>query len=65
MQVKAGLVPFIAKLREKGTPPDSSALAGGPFDTKAQVRIPKSCSSADKAGNKSVQDQSKSNHAFY
>lgn len=37
-QVKAGLVPFLAKLREKGTPPDASPLAAGPFDTKAQVR---------------------------
>lgn len=31
-------MPFIAKLREKGVAPDSTALAGGPFDTKAQVR---------------------------
>ncbi len=37
LQVKAGLVPFIAKLREKGIPPDASALSRGPFDTKSQV----------------------------
>lgn len=38
MQVKAGLVPFITKLREQGTAPDASLLAGGPFETMAQVQ---------------------------
>ena len=37
VQLKAGLVPFIAELREKGTPPDASVLLGQ-FDSKVQVR---------------------------
>jgi len=38
VQLKAGLVPFIAELREDGTQPDASVLSGQ-FDSKAQVNL--------------------------
>ena len=38
LQLKAGLVPFIKELREKGTRPDASVLSGT-FDSKAQVKL--------------------------
>lgn len=38
LQVREGLVPLIAAIREKGTPPDTSVLEGT-FDTDAQAAL--------------------------
>ena len=38
LQVRKGLVPLIQEIKQKGTKPDSSLLAGS-FDTKAQAAL--------------------------
>ena len=38
LQVRQGLVPLIQDIKQKGTKPDSSVLAGS-FDTKAQAAL--------------------------
>ena len=38
LQVRKGLVPLIQEIKQRGTKPDSSLLAGS-FDTKAQAAL--------------------------
>lgn len=38
IQVREGLVPLLAAVRERGTPPDTSCIAGT-FDTATQAKL--------------------------